>query len=117
MDWRFVRGGFLEPGPATAWARMRQPLVEGEEVEPLSRVLVVADSGSGISAALDFGKWIFINPDLSVYLHRLPRGEWVCLDARTTLEPNGVGLATSTLSDESGVIGRGLQALFVAPRS
>jgi hypothetical protein len=117
MEWRFVKGGFLEPGPAAAWARMRYPLVEGEDISPLSRVLVLADSGNGISASLDFAKWVFINPDLTVYLHRLPRGEWVCLDASTTLESNGIGLATSTLSDQQGVIGRGLQSLFVGARS
>lgn len=116
MEWRFVRGGFLEPGPATAWARMKHPLVSGEEISPLSRVLVLADSGNGISSAIDFREWVFINPDLSVYLHRLPRGEWVCLDAETSVEPTGIGLAASVLSDEAGVIGRGLQSLFVAPR-
>lgn len=116
MEWRFVRGGFLEPGPATTWARMKHSLVEGEEIAPLSRVLALADSGNGISAAIDFGKWVFINPDLSVYLHRLPRGEWVCLDAETTVEPTGIGLAASVLSDEDGVIGRGLQSLFLGPR-
>lgn len=116
MEWRFAAGGFLVPGPAAAWARMRIPLVDGEEIAPLSRVLALADSGNGISAALDFGKWLFVNPDLSVYLHRLPRGEWVCLDAATTIEPSGIGVAASVLSDEEGVIGRGAQSLFVAPR-
>jgi hypothetical protein len=116
MEWRFVRGGFLVPGPAAAWARMRYPLVEGEAISPLSRVLILADSGNGISSALDFGRWVFINPDLSVYLHRHPEGEWVCLDAQTTVEPAGIGLATSTLSDERGVVGRGLQSLFIAGR-
>ena len=51
-----------------------------------------ADSGNGISATVDFSRWVFINPDLSVYLHRLPEGEWVCLDAQTTIEPSGIGL-------------------------
>ncbi len=117
MDWRFVRGGFVQPGPAVAWARMRVSLVKDEEVTPLSRVLALADSGNGISSAIDFSRWLFINPDLSVYLHRLPRGEWVCLDAQTTVEPNGIGLATSVLSDETGVIGRGMQSLFLGPRA
>ena len=116
MEWRFVRGEFLKEGPAAAWGRMRHALIEGEEISPLSRVLVLADSGSGISSALDFGKWIYINPDLSVYLHRLPRGEWVCLDAETTIEPHGIGMAASVLSDETDVIGRGLQSLYLAPR-
>jgi acyl-Coa thioesterase superfamily protein/acyl-CoA thioesterase superfamily protein len=116
MEWRFIKGMFLEQGPATAWARMRVPLVDDEEITPLSRALVLADSGNGISSALDFDNWIFINCDLTVYLHRLPMDEWVCLDAVTTIEPSGIGLAASVLSDEEGVIGRGLQALFVAPR-
>ena len=44
------RGGFLEPGPATVWMRMRQPLVAGEEPTPLQRTLIAADVGNGISA-------------------------------------------------------------------
>lgn len=116
MEWRFVAGSFLEPGPAAAWARMRRSLVEGEEVTPLTRVLALADSGNGISAALDFGRWVFINPELTIHLHRYPQGEWVCLDAETTMERNGIGLAASVLSDEDGIIGRGHQSLFIAPR-
>jgi hypothetical protein len=116
MEWRFVAGGFLELGPATAWLRMRQPLIAGEDPSPLVRVLAAADSGNGVSAALDFRRWVFINADLSVYLARLPVGEWVCLDARTVVEPHGVGLATSTIHDRTGPIGRGLQALLVAAR-
>jgi hypothetical protein len=116
MEWRFIKGMFLEQGPATAWARMRLPLIDDEEITPLSRALVLADSGNGISSALDFDNWMFINCDLTVYLHRLPVDEWVCLDGATTIEPSGIGLATSVLSDKKGVIGRGLQALFVRPR-
>ena len=37
MEYRFVRGGFLEPGPAMVWMRMRGPLVEGEQPTPLQR--------------------------------------------------------------------------------
>ena len=116
MEWRFLRGSFVEPGPAIAWARMRLPLVDGEDVTPLTRALVLADSGNGISSMLDFSRWLFINADLTVYLHRLPRGEWVCLDAQTTVQPTGVGLAASILSDEEGAIGRGMQSLLITPR-
>ncbi|MEA2447041.1 MAG: hypothetical protein QOK47_678 [Actinomycetota bacterium] len=116
METRFIEGSFLEVGPAVAWFRMRHPLVDGEETSPLSRVLIAADSGNGISASLDWSKWLFINPDLTVYLHRLPRSEWVCLDATTWLEREGLGLAASTIFDEQGHIGRGTQSLFVGPR-
>jgi hypothetical protein len=116
MEYRFVSGGFRELGPATVWMRMRQPLVEGEQPSPLQRLLAAADSGNGVSATLDLSRYIFINVDLSVHLHRLPVGEWVCLDATTVPEPNGVGLADTALHDERGPIGRALQTLLVRER-
>jgi hypothetical protein len=117
MEWRFVNGFFMEPGPATAWLRMRARLVEGEETSALGRVLTAVDSASGISAALDFRDWLFVNPDLSVYLTRMPRGEWICLDASTTIDERGVGVANATLHDSERPIGRSLQSLFVSPRT
>ena len=115
MEFRFVAGSFLELGPATVWMRMRHPLVPGEPPSPLCRVLIAADSGNGVSAALDFRTWRFINPDLTVYLLRHPAGEWVALEASTTAA-DGIGLADTTLHDEQGPIGRSAQALFVDRR-
>jgi len=116
MEVRFVEGGFLEPGPATVWLRMRQPLVAGEEPSPLQRVMVTADVGNGVSAALDYHRYLFINVDLTVHLERMPAGEWVCVDAVTLPQPNGTGTAESVLSDQSGRIGRALQTLLVSER-
>ena len=116
VEWRLVRGQFVEPGPGTAWTRLRHPLVAGEEPSPLQRVLAVADSGNGLSSELDLGSWHFINPELSVHLHREAVGEWVCLDATTAISPGGSGLATSVLSDQQGPVGVGAQSLLVAPR-
>ena len=116
MDYRFVRGGFDEVGPALGWLRMRVPLVEGEQPSPLVRVMAAADSGNGVSAILDWNEWLFINTDLSVHLHRMPEGEWVCLDAVTIPEPNGIGMADTKLWDERGAIGRAVQSLLVGRR-
>jgi hypothetical protein len=117
VEYRFVTGGFVEPGPATVWMRSRVPVVAGEEISPLGRVLVVADSGNGVSAALDWRRFLFINVDLTVHLHRLPAGEWVCLDAVTLPESDGVGLADTALFDERGALGRAAQTLLVAART
>ncbi|HSD24223.1 MAG TPA: thioesterase family protein [Solirubrobacterales bacterium] len=117
MEYRFVRGSFTELGPATVWMRMGVPLVPGEEPTPLQRVLVAADSGNGVSVTLDWSRYLFINVDLSVHLHRLPAGEWVCLDAATYPETNGLGMADTRLLDERGPIGRAAQTLLVAERS
>jgi hypothetical protein len=116
IDWRAVRGGFTEPGPATVWGRMRYPLVPDEEPGPLERVLIIADSGNGASWELDIARWHFINPEVTVHLHREAEGEWICLDAQTAISPGGAGLATSVLSDLSGPLGVGAQSLLVAPR-
>ncbi len=95
---------------------MRMPLVEGEVPSSLQRVLTAADSASGISGALDFSRWVYVNPDLTVHLHRAVEGPWVCLDAATTPEASGVGLAAASLYDRRGPVGRSAQSLFVAPR-
>jgi hypothetical protein len=116
VEWRFLRGSFLAPGPSTVWTRLRVPLLPGEDVSPLTRVLAVADSGNGVSGTLDLERWWFINPELTVHTSRLPAGEWVCLDAATTISPGGVGLATSVLSDRDGPVARGAQALLVGAR-
>jgi hypothetical protein len=116
MEWRSVGGGFLEPGPATVWMRMGCRLVEGEEPTPLQRTLVAADVGNGISAVLDWRRYVFINVDLSVHLERMPEGEWVCVDAVTLPQRSGIGTAESVLSDRRGRIGRAAQALLIAHR-
>jgi hypothetical protein len=56
---------------------------------------------------------VFINPDLTIYLHRRPAGEWVCLEAITYAQPHGIGMAESRLWDERGPIGRSVQSLLL----
>ncbi len=65
---------------------------------------------------LDWGRFLFINVDLSVHLERMPEGEWVCVDAVTLPQRSGLGTAESVLSDERGRIGRAAQALLIAER-
>ena len=115
MEIVFARGAFLEAGPATVWMRPRVALIEGEEITSLQRVLVAADGGNGVSAPVDWSRFIFINTDLSVHLLRPPEGEWVCLDAVTHVD--GTGLTDTALWDERGRIGRAAQTLLVRGRS
>jgi len=116
MEWTFLDGAFLDAGPARVWMRMRLPLIPGEEPSPVQRVLCTADSGNGVSAEADARELLFINTDLTVHLRRPPRGEWIGMDARTVIEPDGVGLAETVLHDLDGPIGRGAQILFVSRR-
>ncbi|HTM19436.1 MAG TPA: hypothetical protein VL172_02975, partial [Kofleriaceae bacterium] len=111
-----VEAGTWGSGRMVVWMRLRVPVVPGEAPSGLQRVMVAADSGNGISAALDPARFTFLNPDLAVYLHRLPVGEWVRLDAATTVSAGGAGMAECGLEDERGPIGRSLQSLLIDPR-
>jgi hypothetical protein len=116
VEVRFVDGAFLEPGPSTAWFRLRVPLVPGEPPSPLQRLAAAADFGNGVSAPISWNDHLFINPDLTLYVERPPVGEWIALQARTRIPAGGVGVSESVLYDTRGRVGRALQSLLVAPR-
>lgn len=99
-----------------AWTRPKIPLLPGEDPSPMARALLVADSGSGVGAALPAREFIFINVDLTVVLPRDPVGEWLLLEPSTMISSDGTGLTSTKLSDQLGSCGRGFQTLLVAPR-
>jgi hypothetical protein len=115
VEWRWIAGAVDEAGPGTVW--MRPPaLLEGEPSSPVQRLLACADSASGASAALDVRSWGFLNTELTVHVLRPPVGEWICLDAVTTLGTGSVGIATASIFDEAGLVARSSQALLVQRR-
>ncbi|MGA8845653.1 MAG: thioesterase family protein [Nocardioides sp.] len=115
IEWRWVIGAVDEPGRAVVW--MRSPdLVDSQLMSPVQRLLTCADSASGVGSALDVADWGFLNTDLTVHVLRPPVGEWLCLDADTTLGPGSVGIATSAVFDELGLVARSAQALLVSRR-
>lgn len=116
IEWRFARGSFVDAGPALVWGRPRIPLVAGEDTAGLEGLLVLLDSANGVSAELDIRTHTFVPVDLSLNLHRLPAGPWFGMDARTTIDPAGIGTVGTTVFDANGPVGRSLHTLFVAPR-
>jgi Thioesterase-like superfamily len=103
-------------GPGKVWMRLRHPVLPEEPVTPLMCLTGTADFGNGVSAALAFENYLFINADLSIHLWRRPQGEWIGLDARTLLHGGGTGTAESVLHDAAGPVGRASQTLVVQPR-
>jgi uncharacterized protein (TIGR00369 family) len=114
IEIRFVEGEFYGLGPATAWFRMRHPIVAGEPLSPLQRLAAASDFGNGISSVLSWSEHIFINPDLTLYVEREPRGEWVALQSESRVTEGSVAIAESVLWDQWGRIGRATQALLVS---
>ena len=116
VEIRFVRGAFYDPGPSTAWFRLLVPVVPGEVPSGYQRLAAAADFPNGIASELDWGRWVFINPDLTIHIEREPVGEWICLEASMRVSEGGLGQSEAVLYDESGRVGRSLQTLYVAPR-
>jgi len=114
VEWGWVEGRFEEPGPATVWARPRFPLVQGRETRPMELVLLLVDSGSGISAVASPTELIFVNVDLTVHSVRQLAGETMWMRAETLLDGEGIGLTTTTFGDGQGQTGVAAQSLFVA---
>lgn len=113
VEIRVAEGDYYGLGPGAAWLRMLMPFLPGEEASPLVRAVAFADFSNGISRVLPSSEFVFLNPDLTVYLNREPVGEWIFLRARTDAGDSGYGLAQSEIFDRSGAVGHGLQSLYV----
>ena len=116
VEWRWTKGASTEPGPGIVWMRPEVDLVAGEDMSPVQRLMACVDSASGISAELDPAEWAFVNTELTVHVLRPPVGEWVWVDAETTLGGGAVGLATAAVYDEQGLVARTSQALLTLRR-
>jgi hypothetical protein len=116
IDWRFVRGGFRDGGPAEVWTRVRIPIVAGSPIDGVERIAAVADSANGISRELSIGEYLFVPTSIVLTLDREPAAEWTYLGATTHIGTEGLGFTTATLADEHGVLGTASQTLVIEPR-
>jgi hypothetical protein len=116
MEIRFVAGRFRELGSATAWFRLRFPVIAGRKTTGLELLAAAGDFGNGIASVLSWDKHVFINPDLTLYIEREPAGEWVALQSEMRVELGSIAVAESVLWDERGRIGRAVQSLVVGRR-
>ncbi len=114
---RGARGSFGTPGPASVWYRADRPVVEGHPISPVMRAAIAGDFCNGVSSVLDFNAWTFINGDLTLNLAREPIGEWILLDAKTWIGPEGAAIAFARLGDRSGYFGRAIQSVLIEPRT
>lgn len=99
-----------EGGPVMAWLRTPVPLVAGEELSPLVRLAALSDFVNPLSGAGARTNGGYINVDSTIYIHRLPVGEWIGLRVERAVEPYGIGVAHAILYDRTGPVGRCTQA-------
>lgn len=103
-------------GRGTAWIRIPVPFVLGEETGPLTRLAATSDFGSPIGHIRPSDDTGFINADISIHIHRLPEGEWICLEAQGAAQETGLGLVETVVHDIHGPIGRVNQAIMANRR-
>ncbi|OBI51682.1 thioesterase [Mycobacterium kyorinense] len=114
VDWR--RQPDDPAGAAVWWLRPRVHVVDAEDTTPLQNLAMVVDSANGVGAALDPQRFVFMNTDTVVHLHRAPRGADFGLRARGSIGPDGIGVTTSEIFDRDGFIGTSAQTLLVQRR-
>jgi hypothetical protein len=114
-DCRYIDSLECRTGPGQLWVRSTLPVVAGVPDTPWTRLMAVADVANGTNPTLDPSRWQFMNTDLTVCLHRLPRGEWICVQADANYGPDGAGLTVGRLYDEDGAVGTTTQALLLEP--
>ncbi|MFF8772212.1 thioesterase family protein [Kitasatospora sp. NPDC015120] len=103
-------------GRATAWLTSNVDLVAGEPSSPLASFVALVDTANGIAPQQDPAEWMFPNVDLTIHLHRAPRGPWTGLDTTVTFGPAGQGLTSTVLHDVDGPVGQAEQILTVRPQ-
>ncbi len=112
-----------------AWFSIPMPFVEGEETTPLMLAVAISDFGNALAntggvnvgtvsaeGPLSRGGGGFINTDMSLHMHRPPRGEWICLRADHLSQRDGIGAVEVVQFDEAGRYGRSVQARLANPR-
>lgn len=87
------------------WMRENRELVEGEPLSPFARVAVAADYANPLANFCGGQGYNFINSDLTIYLARVPQGEWVGFESIGHEANAGIGIGHCNLYDEAGRIG------------
>lgn len=116
VEIRTIDGSFTKYGPGVSWFRLKHPVIAGQETTPFVRLATLADMSNGNSQALDPEAYLYVNPDITLYAHRLPLGEWVGMKSAAHQHRSGIGLADTRVFDETGPLGRINQAQLLDQR-
>jgi len=116
VEVKYPQGQSHDPGPTIAWMKT-VPLLGTESPSPFQRLCPLADCGNAFGRNAEPWEVNFMNPDLTIVLHREPEGEWIGSKSINYWEPNGIGLADAQLFDNHGSVGRALQTLLLRPSS
>jgi len=105
-----------KPGPGAIWIRFLTDIVEGEPLEPLSLAAILGDFGNGTAPVLPLMENTLANMDITVCMSRLPRGDWMLIDAEGETSGQGSGYSRTRLGDAEGMFATAMQSIFIDQR-
>ena len=111
-----VGSGFDGSGHGQAWFRLPVGIVAGESVTPLMRLGLCSDFGNGLAQIEAEAGVGYINADITLYIERVPVGDWIGLDARSHIMDGGMRMVNTELYDLEGRVGRVDQATLANRR-
>ena len=111
IGWRRQRE--LDNGSPVVWLSPLARLVDTEEMTQTQRLALVVDCANGAGAAINPQRFVFMNTDTAMHLHRIPVGNDFALRARGSIGPDGIGVTTAEIFDRRGFIGTCAQTLLV----
>ncbi|MQF82880.1 thioesterase family protein [SAR202 cluster bacterium AD-802-E10_MRT_200m] len=94
-----------QPVPRRGWIRETRNLIERCPITQLVRVAQAADIANPYANSGNLGL-NYINADISLFLHRMPTGEWIGIEGSYHGSNFGVSIGTVNLYDQSGRIGQ-----------
>ena len=108
--------GMEGQGRGRAWLHLPVPVIAGTANSPTVQAAALSDFGNAVGQLRPDDNTGTINTDITLHLHRAPRGEWLGLASRSRLEDNGSGLVEAVLYDRDGAVGRISQAVLTMLR-
>ncbi len=115
VETRSVDRSMEHRGPGTAWHRLTVPVVSGEDTSLTVQACAIADMLNGVSQTLSTNSWVYVNPDITVYMNRAPLSDWIGIQGHSDPHPGGIGVNQGTLFDTTGRFGVVAMAQLIEP--
>jgi hypothetical protein len=113
---RGISGAMGTVGPRRLWMREVRELVDGMVLTPFVRAALASDFASPFANAGDKGLG-YINSDVTLYLHRPLKGEWIGFEVVNHHATDGVAIGECFVYDIEGAIGSASVAALAQRRS
>jgi Thioesterase-like superfamily len=102
---RVIDNGFGSTKQKRAWLRETRQLVENVPLTPFVRAAFASDFTNPFADSGSAGLQ-YVNADITLYLQRLPAGEWLGFEVVEHHASDGIAVGECVIYDEDGPVGR-----------